>query len=206
MRIGSPHEEIRARMGRRAISFFCTSPTVDHMASGRERDSQRTRVVISDRSVCHHCHRTGLTVDEAFCPDCGFPQGGTEKQQYAFIVKKRRIRSEIKDNENMLGYSRYMLWVAALVNGVAFGGQDGVLLGGGLLVSLTFVGLSFWVKRNAFAALLTAFIVYVSLQLFLALFDPIFVLRGLMFKILIGGSFSYGMFAAKRIERLKKQL
>lgn len=162
--------------------------------------------MIADPSICHYCKRTGLTSQDAFCPGCGFPQGGTEPRQYAFIVKKRKLRSEIRENENMLGYSRYMLWVAAGVNALAFGGSEGVVFASGAIVSSAFVGLSLWVKKNPFAALLTALIVYVSLQLFLALFDPLFILRGIAGKVLIAGAFAYGMYAAKTIERLKKQL
>ena len=74
------------------------------------------------------------------------------------------------------------------------------------MVSAIFIALSFWVNKNPFAALLTALIVYVSLQLFLAIFDPMYVLGGLIFKIMITGAFVYGLYSAKAIERLKATL
>ena len=176
------------------------------MVSGRERDTQRTRVAITERTVYHHSKTAGLGHQDVYCPDCGFPKGGNEKQQYAFIVAKRKIRSEIKDEENMLGYGKYMLWIAALFNGFSYRSQNGFVLVAGLLVSTTFVVLSFWVRRNPFATFLTALIVYVSLELFLTLFDPMFIVRDLVLKIMVAGAFSYAMHAAKRIERLKREL
>ncbi|HRH39424.1 MAG TPA: hypothetical protein PK760_13820, partial [Flavobacteriales bacterium] len=116
--------------------------------TGRERDEMRRRIVVQDRTVCHHCKRKGLTNEDAFCPDCGFPQQGSEAEQRRFVVEKRRERSLRTDHEAMVRKARNYLLLAAGLNMLTFISSDPLTLIIGLVISGIFVGLSFWAKKR----------------------------------------------------------
>src|SRR4051812_24990192 len=97
------------------------------VASGRARDEDRGKVKISNRSVCHLCKKDGIKPEEMFCPNCGFPQGGTETEQRKFLVERRSKRSEIKDSERLIRRGRNSLLAIAGLNLLSF-------MGGGALV------------------------------------------------------------------------
>jgi RNA polymerase subunit RPABC4/transcription elongation factor Spt4 len=173
------------------------------MASGRTRDAARTRVVIADRTICHHCKRPGLPASKKFCPECGFPQGGTEAEQYRFIVGKRKQRSEIADNERMVSKARWFLFAISVFSLISVEFEHTVVIWGSTILSLIFVGLGVWSRTKPYPALLTGLIVYVSLQLFMGTLQPAFFFAGLIWKLIITSALFYGMMSAKALERLR---
>lgn len=52
-----------------------------------------------------------------------------------------------------------------------------------IFVALLFVGLGFWTKRKPYTAILTGLIVYGSLVLLSAIFEPTSIVRGIVLKI-----------------------
>lgn len=171
--------------------------------TGRERDEMRRRVVVRDRSVCHHCRRPGLTVDDVYCPDCGFPQQGSESEQRKFIVGKRKERSLQSDHAAMVQKARMYLLVAAGLNMITFLSDQPVVLIVGAIISGIFVGLSFWAKKRAYPALLTGLITYVSLQLLFGIVDVWFMISGIFWKIAIVGALFFALRSAKELEKPK---
>jgi RNA polymerase subunit RPABC4/transcription elongation factor Spt4 len=171
--------------------------------TGRERDEQRRRIVVLDRSVCQHCKRKGLTNEDKFCPDCGFPQQGAESEQRRFIVEKRRERSKAQENECMVKRARYYLQGAALMNMLSFISDEPLVVVVGLVISSVFVALSFWAKTKAYPAILTGLLTYVSIQLFFGVFHWQFLMSGLIVKIAIVGALWYALRAAKELELRK---
>ncbi len=176
------------------------------VTSGRARDEERRKVKITNRSVCHLCKKDGIKADEMFCPNCGFPQGGTETEQRKFLVDRRAKRSDIRDSERLIRRGRNCLLVIAGINLLNFAGAGTVLLAVGGVVSALFLGIAFWAMKNPFPAFLTGFIVYVSLHLFLGILSFDFLIHGLFLKIAIAGTLVYGMYAIKKIEKLKDEL
>jgi hypothetical protein len=173
-----------------------------HMAmTGRERDAARRTVRITDPTVCFHCKRSGLLPDEKHCPDCGFPQGGTEEERWKFVVQKRRERSAREDQKAMIDKARLYLFVAAGLNMIAFISPEPVVLIVGGIISAVFIAFAFWARHRPYPAILTGLITYVSLQLFFGLFDWRFMLGGLIWKIAIVGALFYALRSAKVLER-----
>lgn len=73
-----------------------------------------------------------------------------------------------------------------------------------LLFVLLFAGLAFWTKKKPFAALLTALILYGSLLILDAVFDPSTIYKGLILKIAIIVSLITGLRNAKEAQDLRK--
>ncbi len=160
----------------------------------------RRRIVVRDPSVCHHCKRKGLGAADSFCPDCGFPQQGTEAEQRRFVVEKRRERSLQVDHEAMVRKARNFLLLAAGLNMITFLSKDPLTLLIGLIISGIFVGLSFWAKRRAYPAILTGLLTYISIQLLFGVIDIWLLVGGLLWKIAIVGALYYALRSAKELE------
>jgi UDP-N-acetylmuramyl pentapeptide phosphotransferase/UDP-N-acetylglucosamine-1-phosphate transferase len=71
-------------------------------------------------------------------------------------------------------------------------------------VALIFAGLAFWTKKKPFAALLTALILYGSLLILDAIFEPSSIIKGIILKVAIIVSLISGIRNAKEAEDLKK--
>lgn len=169
--------------------------------TGRERDAARRTVRIADPSVCFHCKRGGLSAADKHCPNCGFPQGGTDEERWKFVVQRRRERSAREDQKAMIDKARLYLFLAAGLNMISFISDEPVVLLIGGIISAVFIAFAVWAKQRPYPAILTGLITYVSLQLFFGLFDWRFVLGGLIWKIAIVGALFYALRSAKVLER-----
>lgn len=169
--------------------------------TGRERDALRRGVRITDPTVCFHCKRKDLVSGEKHCPDCGFPQGGTEQERWSFVIAKRKERSAREDQKSMIGKARMYLWIAAGLNMLPFIVPDQpMVIVVGLIISSVFGGLAIWAGKKPYPALLTGLITYVSLQLFFGLLSWQLLLGGLIWKIAVVGSLFYALRSAKALE------
>ena len=157
---------------------------------------------IADPSVCFQCKRPGLSTAEKHCPDCGFPQGGTDEERWKFVVQKRRERSAREDQKAMIDKARLYLFVAAGLNMISFISDEPVVLLIGVIISAVFIAFAVWAKKRPYPAILTGLITYVSIQLFFGLFDWRFALGGLIWKIAIVGALFYALRSARALERL----
>lgn len=142
-----------------------------------------------------------MSADDVFCPDCGFPQRGTEAEQRRFVVEKRKERATLEDHRDMVRKARNYLLITALLNMVSFISNEPVVLIVGAIISGIFVGLSFWAARQAYPALLTALLTYISIQLFFALFDAMYLLSGLLWKIVIVGTLIFALRSARELQK-----
>lgn len=169
--------------------------------TGRERDALRRGVRITDPTVCFHCKRKDLDPKEKYCPDCGFPQGGTEQERWNFVIAKRKERSAREDQKGMIGKARMYLWIAAGLNMIPFIVPDQpVIIVVGVIISSIFGGLAIWAGKKPYPALLTGLITYVTIQLFLAILDWRLLFGGLIWKIAIIGALFYALRSAKALE------
>ncbi|MFT6715885.1 MAG: ribosomal protein L37E [Saprospiraceae bacterium] len=174
--------------------------------TAQERDRQRRRIVISDKTTCHHCKSKGLKLDEKHCPNCGFPQQGNEVEQRRFIVGVRKKKSEINEGRKNIRYGTRMLFLVAGLNGVSYIGTSGADLVVGIIISGIYVFLAFLSKKKPFPSIMTGLILYFCLYLLYGLLDPMNLVAGIIFKIMIIGALIYALYAVKDIERLNKEI
>lgn len=176
-----------------------------------ERRRQMNRIVIADLSVCHHCKRTNLAEDEAFCPNCGFPQRGDESSQRRFLAKFNIDKMQQGEYEAAVNKARNILYIVGglnLLSGILLMAvnNDMANLIAGIIVALAFVGLALWSRTRPFPAILTGFIVYITLLVLGAILNPVSIVSGIIWKIAIISGFVYGYRGAKEAEHIKEQM
>jgi hypothetical protein len=125
---------------------------------------------------------------DVHCPDCGFPQGRPEEERAAFLRTQRAGSDAAVDRVKLVVNARNWLWAVAGFNMLPYLlTRDKALILAGLMISLIFSGLALWTRREPYPAILTALVLYVSLQLLLVVEDPMNIMRGLIFKFIIIG-------------------
>lgn len=176
------------------------------ISAARIRENNRRKIIIKNPSICHHCKCKDLQIAETFCPQCGFPQGGSEKEQLRFLVHYRMKKTDIREGKKLVSYARYILFLAALLNFFSFWGADEVIFMVGCITTLIYFGMAIWSLFKPYAAFLTALIFYVALNLFIGIYNPWFILAGIWLKLLIVGTLFYALHSIKDIEQLRKEI
>jgi ribosomal protein L37E len=163
-------------------------------------------IYIPDISVCYHCKKKDLNPEEKFCPDCGFPQLGTQEEQRNFILGHRIKKSNLREAKTNIIRARNYLFGTALLSFISFlnAGSIGIIIG--LIMAAIYVGLGFWSNTKPFPAFLTGLIVYVTLIVFFGILEPLTLLSALFWKIAIIGALSYGLYSVKDVEKLEKEV
>lgn len=174
--------------------------------SARERYERRREINIPDLSVCYLCKQTNLNKDDKFCLNCGFPQGGTQSEQWKFIIENRKKKSAIRESQKIINRGRNILFIVAALNILPFLFGDNIVLLIGLIISGIYIGLGFWSIKKPFPAILTGLVFYVTLYLFFGILDPMNFLRGLMWKVIISGALLFALYSIKDLEKLKKEV
>lgn len=168
-------------------------------------------IQIKDPQQCFYCHSSPLNSSLPYCPACGFPQFGDEKDQKKFIMEKRMLRMEFEEAEDKMQKARLAIFGVAgilLLNYAILyfkNNENYVLIEGGLLVGL-FVGLGAWAGKNAYLASLIALIMYGLLIIAYAMVDPVSIIGGILWKVVIISSLVYGLKAATEAKNLKQKL
>jgi hypothetical protein len=186
-------------------------PTKDQLTHPAIMAKGPVVINIKDIQQCFYCHSSPLNNSIAYCPACGFPQFGDEKQQKNFIMDKRMLRMEFEEADDKVQKSRLAIFGVAgilLLNYAILyfnSREDIVLIEGAFLVAV-FIGLGIWAGRNAYPASLTALILYGLLIIAYALVDPITIIGGLIWKAIIISSLIYGLKASSEARRLRQKL
>lgn len=174
--------------------------------SGRQRDRRRVQIVIKDYSICYVCKQEGLTESDKFCPNCGFPQRGEYNDQWRFIINQRKKKSSIREAKDLVARGRNILFLVAGFNVLSFIGTDNTTLAVGVIISLMYLGFGIWAAKKPFPALLTGLVVYVTINLFFGIFEPYFLVSGLLLKVAIVGTLAYAVYSSKESEKLEKEV
>jgi hypothetical protein len=159
---------------------------------------------ISGDMLCSCCKASYLVTDR-FCGSCGFPFQGSPEEQKQFRINYSF--NEIDKNlvNKRIGEARIILFVISgftlIQSLLMFANDSGIpLLITNLIICGIYAGLGFWAKPKPFAAILTGGLIYVSLILLSAFFDPSTIYKGILFKIIFITAFvraSYGAYKFK---------
>ena len=180
-----------------------------------EREKQRAirgQIIITDSTKCYVCKSTGLTQHDKFCPNCGFPQQGTQDEMKRFVYIINNKKQILEDHRKKINSARNVLYVLAGLNalisvllGFVFQKNIHVLISCGLS-AVIYLALGLWSKKNPFAAILSGFFVYVTLQAIGVIINPASLLQGLFLKAGIISAFVYGYKAVKDSKVLEEEL
>lgn len=157
------------------------------------------------------CCKNKISVNDEFCPNCGFPLKGTETEQGKFIgqyiLNNGSQRGNVIETTQNLDTARNILFVVAaftLLAGVVlaaisdFNDEGVFLLITNLILAALYLALGLWSKKNAFGALLTGFIIYISIIILNAVLDPATIFKGIIFKVLIISYLLKGVISASK--------
>lgn len=166
---------------------------------------------IKDPQQCFYCHSSPLNAAISYCPACGFPQFGEEKEQKKYIMDKRILRMEFEEAEEKVQKSRLAIFgVAGLLflnyAILAINSPGNAALYEGIFLVSIFLGLGIWAKYNPFAASLTALILYGLLIITYAAIDPVTIFGGIIWKVAIIVSLIYGLKASSEAKRIRQKL
>ncbi|MBK6986475.1 MAG: zinc ribbon domain-containing protein [Bacteroidetes bacterium] len=180
--------------------------------TGRQKSEAKRMIVISNPSVCHYCKSKGLTESDKFCPNCGFPQRGSQALMKNFIWNINNKHTLLYKQKKAVSKARNILFVLsglfaffAILLGLLIDTNMAILISN-FVVSLIYLSLGLWSKQNPFPAILTGFFVYISLMVINAVIEPTTLLKGLFMKVIVIGAFVYGYKGVKESEELEKEL
>lgn len=181
----------------------------------RERQRAiRNQVIITDPSKCYVCRTTGLSEKEKFCPNCGFPQQGTNNERKRFIWVLNNKKQVLEDHRKKIKKATNVLFVLGGIY-VVFGGifvaaspREAwlALILYFTIVAAIYVALALWSRKNPFPAILGGFFVYVTLMVIDAINDPASLGQGVIWKFFIISALGYGYSSVKKARALEADL
>jgi hypothetical protein len=138
-------------------------------------------------AVCENCNaKNSLT--QKFCSNCSFPIGGTDEERQKFRLNIGSHKLHIKRAHEKIKTGKIIIYVLAgiwflfgLYQG--FANDDFPTMIVNLLLSMLYLILASWADKNPFGAILTAFIIYITLQVVNLFIDPTTIFRGILLKI-----------------------
>jgi len=152
--------------------------------------------------VCENCKAVN-SATQKFCSRCSFPIGGTRDEQMIFrsnIAVRTRL---LKESERGISTCKKLLYVLAAINLIlglvaGFMADDFSTMISSICLALLFLILTAWADRNPFGAILTAFMVYLTLNVVAIIDNPALLFQGLLFKIIFIVAFVGGIRSARQ--------
>lgn len=178
---------------------FWESTSVHIIVTGQKLMLDSGSTIATQPLRCGYCIQEGLTADEKYCPQCGYPQGGTDEEQQAFSVRKaaEKFHAEIQD-QKVRKARNALFWVAGLNMLPYLLSREPAVIAVGLVISGIFLGLAFWTKSKPFPAILSALILFVALNVLAMIEDPMNIFRGIVLKIIVLSALIYALREIKR--------
>ena len=171
---------------------------------------QQDNSLASEFLTCEHCQAQVISTVK-FCNSCSFPVGGNEEDKRSFRLTIGNKKRQVKDAEEKIKTCKTIIYILAgivFISGLVFGfaQDDFVLMIVNLCISLLYLILAAWSEKSPFGAILTAFIIYITLMFINFFIDPASLFRGLLFKILFIGAFVKGVRSAKEAKDILGEL
>jgi type III secretory pathway component EscR len=153
-----------------------------------------------NESACSFCKKP-IEEDVIFCPHCGHPENGTEKERAQFFAKRAMNKNKAIDAKDKISSARNTLFVLAgimvLFGIIIYGSTNSVLdLGINLFFAFIYLVLAFWSEQKPFIALLIGLFLYITLIVINAIIDPVTLVRGIIWKVLIISYLGKGIYSA----------
>src|SRR5690606_15158409 len=145
-------------------------------------------LIIAPR-VCSECN-SEMQLEQKFCNDCGYPEGGTTQEQSGFharqVMKKRghsEASSTIKKGRNTL----FVISAIAFLSGLYyfFKLDDSSVLIVNTVLSISYLCLGFWSQKRPLVALILGLMVYLTTLVLTGLIEPETIYKGILLKIFI---------------------
>lgn len=161
-------------------------------------------------ALCENCNASN-DPSKKFCSQCSFPIGGTEEEKYSFrllISSRKRLLSDAHDKVKSAKTAIYVLAGLFFVFGliIGFAGDDFPAMIVNLFLCVIYLVLAVWSGKNPFGAILTAFIIYATVQVVNLFLDPSTLFQGLIIKVFVIIAFVKGIRSAHEAQGFLKEL
>lgn len=160
--------------------------------------------------TCENCQAQNDPLQK-FCSECGFPEGGTgdEKRSFRLTVGSHRrlltdAHKKVRTAKNIIYVLAGIFIVVGLIRGFVQDNFADMILN--VVLSVVFLILAAWCEQNPFGAILTAFIIYVTVYIANGFVNPATLFQGLILKILFIAAFVKGIRSAQEAQVYMKEL
>lgn len=155
-------------------------------------------------SNCSIC-KTPMELENVFCPECGFPENGTDKDVAQFHARNAMKKNQHMDADKKIKSARNVLFVMAgivLLFGIIsfFGDQDIAVLVTNVVLGIIYLALGSWTSKKPLVAILLGLLLYLTTIIIGAILEPSTLIRGIIFKILIIAYLAKGVYSASSIK------
>ena len=172
--------------------------------------------VSSASTVCEGCGQTlTASTDTKFCGNCGFPANDTPEAKKKFIGRLKVKRIELEEENSKINKVRTYLFVIAgftFISGFIYsaisseGAETILLIILNTIIAVMFLTLGLLVRKHALPVCIIGLSLYVSIILLNAFFDPMSIIKGVIFKGLIISAMVYGIIASRKAKVLESEL
>lgn len=163
---------------------------------------------MSIKVFCTVCYSEYIE-EPLICEKCAYPFSGNEREKQEFISSYVGLINTVKDANNALLYSRYILFIIGGINILIalrslVLNQDDIIAMPQLFISLMMVILGFVSFKEPFFALLLGFLSLILLYGVVFFIEPLRLLHGIFWKILFLSGMIWGLYKVWMVERIKK--
>lgn len=174
------------------------------------RDFENTPPTVTPEIKCENCFKM-VAGDKKFCPTCSFPVGGSDDDRLRFRANLANHQAMIKKAEEKVGTARTMIYVLAGIFFLAgiyqwMANDNFELMIINLIVCLLYLVFASWSNSNPFGAILTAFLVYITVHVINAFENPASIGSGIILKVLSITLFVKGIQSAMEARNSMKEL
>jgi hypothetical protein len=160
--------------------------------------------------TCEHCNAENDSAKN-FCTQCRYPIGGSQEERERFHSEIAKNKILLKDAEEKIRSAKNIIYILAgfsiLIGLIVYFSQDDmaslVVYG---LICILYLGLAAWCSTNPFSAILTAFILYLTIQLITAFIEPTSLVSGIIWKVIFIGAFIKGIRSASEARNFMREL
>lgn len=160
--------------------------------------------------ICENCTAENPPLTK-FCTQCSFPILGNDEEKGKFRLIIGNKKQLLKDAKGKIQTSKYVLYglagfilVTGLYQGLANDDFNAMITN--LFLSLIYLVLIAWSDKNPFAAILSGLIVYATIILINAFFQPSSLFSGILVKIFIIMAFVKGIQSANEAQKYLSEL
>jgi hypothetical protein len=161
-------------------------------------------------AVCEHCNSINGPLSK-YCSQCSFPIRGSEEEKASFqltVSSRRRFfddaMGKIKSARSAIFGLAALFFIFGLFMGFGMGDYATMIVN--LVLCVIYLVLAAWCNQNPFGALLTAFIIYLTLIVINMLIDPATLFQGIIIKIVIIAWLAKGIRSAHEAKGYLREL
>ena len=144
--------------------------------------------VLDSASICDNCMAPIST--EKFCSACGYPMKGSDQEKSDYRAKVSSAKFWLNESDRKINETKNMIYILAglvFIFGVISGltTDDDAVVIVNTIIAVLYLILAYWSNSNPFGAILTCFIVYLTLVIVNAIVEPMSIFSGVLWKVFI---------------------